>query len=1510
MKNKQLNIDDALAFNGNLNASASVALFAGVGLCDVFGVRVQGQADLSLLWEPLAKQTYAMNDEQDEIIDGDYSNAKIHEVGFTVVFSLGGQVDLLLFTIPVMYKFDPISTGFNKDIQNAHARKTTPNDTIDVDGATKPTSSLGHISEGWYYIKSVDQGKYLQVNNGTASLASKTASENANLRFYISKYDSNYVTIKAQEDYSDTKAKYLMINTNDKNKLSSSEILENDKIDGRHKFMLREPNVGDFNIITATNGGELYLRTSGNNDLMFEKSERTNAQFWRLEPVNKPITNGVYTIKNNSLEKYMTDVNGKAEISDKSNGNNQKWYVSATNDYISLRNLATNNYLYVDSDSGNDGIGISVKANDNSNGIYFATSKLIDGNYNITTRYSLGSKLLSVYGSENAIVSNSANDTCNQIWTFTQIENDVQGGTTPKAKQMVSNEGIDLSSDYKDDINSIPTVSYDDKNDYSDDNIILRKRTIGDSEWVANDNAGISLASGFKPIKETTLVKNSYERPDSQVADLGNGNYMLVFIDTDSSRGELERNVLKYAFYKNGSWSEPVVIQNDGTADFQPNVADAGDNIAITWISSDSNAEKTGDPTQYLTTMEVYTTLVNKSTGEIGEITRLTHDSYYDYAPTVVYDSTTGDMAVYYIKSSVGGNFLETANSFTNDCIITYMLYDNAKGKWLTDYYYPEEVADEDTAEELIKKWGGQRFLPSPIDELNMDDPLITDFTAIAYNGLAVYGYTIDKDNDSGTNEDRDLFIQVYDFTTHKNHPPIKVTNDGTYDDGYLSGEVADSMPQFVRSGGANGNTYLYWFRGDNKLSNINVSDFAHNGLNDDGTVSDSYDLAPADVYINLPTQMKQGSNEAYASMSYYKVCVDKDDNIYVIWVDLDRETNKQEIFATSVITDRETGETSYADAYQLTHSGKHNDEPSFLVDNDGNMIVVSTRYNSVQTDNPLNPLEIKDTELVTTVFEPYGELYAEEINISNTNPNAGDTVNINAKLYNRGLTAAKGYTVQLCEMKGDERIRTLDTIQSADYINAGDYSEFSYDWVISDNIDGVSLGISVTEGNMLNSSFAQSDVLKQSPDITLSGIGISQKDDSFYLHVAATNNGNETTSESDNINVVYYPEKAPANMLGISDEQFAKAQIAGIAPNESKELDIKIDNISGEIFNAYGYVPVLVAVTNENDEVISNDEISYIIMDKPINIKINNTSQIVINEGEAVDISLTYEPAERYNNIIPSYYTDDIGTATIVDNKLVGVSAGSTTLVANAQPYGSTVKVDVIVNAVDDTTESTTVSTHRGGGSPRKKAVTITETTAEVTTENITENTVSDQENSDKFIDISDHWAREIINEIADKNIVSGYEDNTFKPNNSITRAEFLTILYNSGLADTADIDSNISFADVTGDEWYYDYIKWGTENNLIVGYEDNTFRGNNIISRQEMAVVISKFIKLADIKLDSGETLVFADADSIAPWAKDYVDTISACGIVVGDINNCFMPNKDLTLAETAVIIINMIQ
>lgn len=1517
MKNNELELDDALAFNGNLNASMSVALFAGVGLCDVLGVRLEGDVDLSLLWEPLAKQTYAMNDELDT---DDYSNSKIHEVGFTVAFSLGGKVDLLLFTIPVMYSFEPINSGFNKDIQNAHVRKTATKPTVDIDGSDVPTGTVGTIADGWYYVKNVSSNTYLQSNGTSLSMGSLTANDDSKVRFYISTGDK-YSTIATNDNYSTDSAKYVMMetasdmssnnHTNRETKLSSPS--KADSLNAYGNFIIKDINVNDFNIISAAEGEEMYLMLDGYNNIIFDKTGTSNSQLWRLEAVDEPVTNGWYQLKSNN--KYLTDVNGNAELAESKTDGSQTWYVSQSDNYITLQNAKTNNYLYVDSNSGNNGINISVKANDNSNAVHFDTTKLTDGSYYITTRYSLGSKYLTTYVNSSNVVTNSLNDTYNQKWSFVATENPVSSNDTTAQATLLSSDGVSLFSADNDN-SDIAEVTYNDENAYSDENVYLRKRTTGDSQWTANANDGISLYSGFTASDETTLVENSYERPDSQVVDLGNGDYMLLFIDTDSSRGELERTVLKYAFYRNGSWSEPSVIQADTTADFQPNAMIAGDNVAVTWISSEPDAEKTGDATQYLTTMEVYTTLIDKNTGAVGEITRLTNDSYYDYSPTVIYDDVTGDMAVYYIKSSTGSSFIDTANSFTNDCIITYMLYDNKLGKWLTDYYYPEEVSDEDTAAELIKNWGGQRFLPSPIDELNMSDPLITDFTAISYNGLAVYGYTIDKDNDSSTNDDRDLFIQVYDFTTHKNHKPIRITNDAQES----GSEIADTMPQFVRAGGSNASTYLYWFRGDHKLSNINVSDFAHNGLNNDGTVSDSYDLAPSDVYINLPPKMKQGSNEAYASMSYYKVCVDSKDNIYVIWVDLDRETNKQEIFATAVITDEETNTTSYADAYQLTHSGKHNDEPAFLVDDKGNMVVISTRYDSVSTGRASEPLEITNTELVATIFAPYGELYAENITLDNTMPDGNETVNVSADIYNRGLTVAEGYSVTFYEMKGTQKVRQLDTITSSDKINAGEFVQVIYDWTVSGNVDGTSIGIEVTEGGMSNTSFAQSDELKYSPDITLDGVSVIQKDNDFYLHFVAENKGNEATDEKDNINLVYYEEKAPASMLGIENQEFVKTSIAGIQPGESKEFEIQLENLNGEIFNAYGYIPVLAVVTDGSGNFISNDEISYAIMDKPIDIKVNNTKQIVLNAGEAVDLSITYAPAERYNDVTANYSTDNISIATVIDNQLVGVSAGVTKLVANIEPYGSSTEIEVVVNGsssnetTEITTESVTETTTKASKPSSGHGVSII-SNKDITTEATTngdneETTVDTVETNDAFTDIAQHWGRDVINSVADKGIINGYKDKTFKPNNSITRAEFMAMLYNSSLADTTVGSEDIKFADVSGDEWYCDYINWGASNNLIVGYEDNTFRGNNIISREEMAVVISKFIALTDIELEKSEPVVFNDSEDIAPWAKEYVDNISAYSIVKGDTNNCYMPKKDLSRAETAVIISELIK
>jgi hypothetical protein len=183
-----------------------------------------------------------------------------------------------------------------------------------------------------------------------------------------------------------------------------------------------------------------------------------------------------------------------------------------------------------------------------------------------------------------------------------------------------------------------------------------------------------------------------------------------------------------------------------------------------------------------------------------------------------------------------------------------------------------------------------------------------------------------------------------------------------------------------------------------------------------------------------------------------------------------------------------------------------------------------------------------------------------------------------------------------------------------------------------------------------------------------------------------------------------------------------------------------------------------------------------------------------------------------------------------------------------------------------------------------------IPETTTEATTENTTA----------VFSDISGHWAESYIKTAFEKGILNGYNDGTFKPNNSVTRAEFIKILYTIfGNDENAD-KNDISFADVNGNEWYCKYVKWGVANGLISGYNDNTFRANNNITREEAAVVLSKCANLTA----NSEKVKIVDADSVSSWAKDSVNKVIDSGIMRGDTNGCFNPKKSLTRAETAVL------
>lgn len=165
---------------------------------------------------------------------------------------------------------------------------------------------------------------------------------------------------------------------------------------------------------------------------------------------------------------------------------------------------------------------------------------------------------------------------------------------------------------------------------------------------------------------------------------------------------------------------------------------------------------------------------------------------------------------------------------------------------------------------------------------------------------------------------------------------------------------------------------------------------------------------------------------------------------------------------------------------------------------------------------------------------------------------------------------------------------------------------------------------------------------------------------------------------------------------------------------------------------------------------------------------------------------------------------------------------------------------------------------------------------------------------------DISGHWAESRIKEAIKLGFVSGYSDGTFKPDKTITRAEFATLLNNA-----MNIENTISInlSDVHEKDWYYDQVKKSVAVGFFSGYQDNTFRPNNPITRQEAAKVINGAITAGNIDGDGAINLT--DYNSIQEWAKSSVNLAYNKSYIMGYPDKTYKPSRSLTRAEAIKII-----
>ncbi len=143
-------------------------------------------------------------------------------------------------------------------------------------------------------------------------------------------------------------------------------------------------------------------------------------------------------------------------------------------------------------------------------------------------------------------------------------------------------------------------------------------------------------------------------------------------------------------------------------------------------------------------------------------------------------------------------------------------------------------------------------------------------------------------------------------------------------------------------------------------------------------------------------------------------------------------------------------------------------------------------------------------------------------------------------------------------------------------------------------------------------------------------------------------------------------------------------------------------------------------------------------------------------------------------------------------------------------------------------------------------------------------------------FIDVpADSWYYEHVSQLTGYNLIAGYEDNTFRPDNTITRAEFVTIL--SRLPHT-DLASDTQFTDVPKGHWAYNAVQIALGNNWVSGYEGGVFKPSKAITRAEAVTILNRVLgrKCDTVMASSGNGIMVMPDVPLEHWA--YFDMLEA--------------------------------
>ena len=170
-------------------------------------------------------------------------------------------------------------------------------------------------------------------------------------------------------------------------------------------------------------------------------------------------------------------------------------------------------------------------------------------------------------------------------------------------------------------------------------------------------------------------------------------------------------------------------------------------------------------------------------------------------------------------------------------------------------------------------------------------------------------------------------------------------------------------------------------------------------------------------------------------------------------------------------------------------------------------------------------------------------------------------------------------------------------------------------------------------------------------------------------------------------------------------------------------------------------------------------------------------------------------------------------------------------------------------------------------------------------------------------FSDLPENEAAGSIMNMVARGILKGMDNGKFEGELPITRAMVATVL--KRLSKDQRINNVSNFTDVKDTDWFAEAVKWAQSQGLIKGYEDGTFKANNLVTRQELAVIIERFLKIHGITMEEIKELSYKDLDTLPAWSKDAIIAMAKIGLVEGQTEEMYNPASEFTREELAVML-----